>query len=105
MLAYSMGPPNGYSESLKTWSLHDCPVYNGVASGSRQTNMVGRLSPMMRKKWTRVEAVREIAQNMFDACVMSLSKSFFQNLSSGIHWKVVPVVVPLDSEVRGWKFF
>jgi hypothetical protein len=60
---------------------------------------------MMRKKWTRVEAVREIAQNMCDARVMSLSKSFLQNLFSGIHWKVVPVVVPLDSEVRGWKFF
>ena len=105
MSAYSMGPPNGYNESLKTWSLHDCPVYNGVASGRRATSLVGRLSPMMRKKWTRVEAVREIAQNMCDACVMSLSKSFLQNLSSGIHWKVVPVVVPLDSEVRGWKFF
>jgi hypothetical protein len=38
---------------------------------------------MMRKKWTRVEAVREIVQNMCDACVMSLSPRYVSKLSCG----------------------
>jgi len=65
--------------------------------------MAARLSPMMRKKWTRVEAFREIAQNMCDACVMSLSPRFVGKLSCcGIKWTAVPLDVGA-ADVCGWK--
>jgi hypothetical protein len=106
-----MGPPHGYTEIPTIWNLQSCPVYTGIKPGRRQSSMAARLSPMMRHKWTRAEAVREIAQNMCDACVMSVSPRFVENLSSasssfsGIQWKTVPLEVPGDSDVRGWKLY
>jgi hypothetical protein len=102
MPSYKMGPPVGCMDRPDAWNLQGCPVYTGIASGRRQSSMVGRLSPMMRQKWTRVEAVREIAQNMCDACVMSLSPKYVKKLSCGIKWTAVPLHTT-DADVCGWK--
>ena len=105
MSAYSMGPHNGYVESLNVWSLRDGPVYTGTAKGIRATSMAAGLTKNMRQAWPIEAAIREISQNMFDACVMSVSHRFLDNLSSssssGILWKAVP----LDGDVRGWKLY
>lgn len=102
MSTYTMGPPSGCTDSHDVWQLQGCPVYTGIASGRRQSSMPGRLSSMMRKKWTRVEAVREIVQNMCDACVMSLSPRFVNRLSCGIKWTAVPSDVGVP-DACGWK--
>jgi hypothetical protein len=116
-----MGPPQGYTESPNIWNLQSSPFYTGVKPVRRQTSMAAGLSDKMRHMWTRVEAVREIAQNMCDACVMSVYPRFFENTSSssspsfssspssssfsGIQWKILPLEVTGDSNVRGWKMF